>query len=47
MLAKERLSAKEIAANLYISEQTVKTTLGRVYKKLDIHSRRELLSVEF
>lgn len=47
LLAKQRMSAKEIAAKLYISETTVKTTLRNVYGKLDIHSRGELASVEF
>ena len=46
-LAKRRLSAKEIAAKLYISEKTVKSTLGSVYSKLGIHSRGELMSREF
>ncbi|WP_250227724.1 helix-turn-helix transcriptional regulator [Anaeropeptidivorans aminofermentans] len=47
LLAKERLSAKEIADKLYISETTVKTTLRNVYSKLDIHSRSELATIEF
>ncbi len=47
LLAKKRLSAKEIAQRLYISERTVKSTLGRVYSKLEIHSKTELASVEF
>lgn len=47
MLAKKRLSAREISEKLYISEKTVKSTLGRVYNKLGIHSKRELTSVEF
>ncbi len=42
LLAKERLSAKEIAQRLYISRSTVNNTLARVYEKLDIHSRAEL-----
>lgn len=47
LLAKERLSAKEIAAKLYISERTVTTILGSVYSKLEINSKRELLYIEF
>jgi len=47
LLAKERMSAKEIAAKLYISEATVKTTLRNAYGKLGIHSRSELASIEF
>ena len=41
-LAKDRLSAKEIAARLYISEATVRTILKNVYSKLGIHSKTEL-----
>lgn len=47
LLAKERLSAKEIADRLYISDMTVKATLRNVYSKLDIHSRNELNLKEF
>lgn len=47
LLAKTRLSAKEIAANLYISEATVKSTLRSAYSKLEIHSKSELAAVEF
>lgn len=36
------MSNKEIAAHLYISENTVKTTLKHVFVKLGISSRREL-----
>lgn len=42
LLAKDRLSAKEIAKKLYISEMTVRSTLRNVYSKLDVHSRAEL-----
>jgi len=45
--AKERLSAKEIADKLYISEATVRTILRSVYSKLDIHSKSELNAKEF
>jgi len=41
-LARDRLSAKEIADKLYISEMTVRATLRNVYSKLDIHSKAEL-----
>ncbi|MGC4018692.1 MAG: LuxR C-terminal-related transcriptional regulator [Muricomes sp.] len=47
LLVRERMSAKEIAARLYISEATVKSTLRSVYRKLEIHSRNELISREF
>ncbi len=46
-LAKNRISSREIANKLYISEATVKTILRSVYSKLDIHSRSELASKEF
>lgn len=47
LLAKERLSAKEIADQLYIAETTVRTILRSVYSKLDIHSKGELSLKEF
>lgn len=47
LLAKERLSAKEIADRLFISEATVKTILKSVYIKLDIHKKSELNGKEF
>ena len=46
-LAKERLSAKEIAGRLFISDATVRTILRNVYSKLDIHSKTELAAREF
>lgn len=41
-LAAKRLSNKEIAEHLVISESTVKTQLARVFSKLDIKKRRDL-----
>ena len=41
-LASGRLTNKEIAAQLHISENTVKTTLKRVYQKLGVSGRAEL-----
>ncbi len=43
----DRLSAREIADRLYISEATVRTILRSVYSKLDIHSKTELDTKEF
>jgi DNA-binding CsgD family transcriptional regulator len=36
------LKNREVAAQLYLSPKTVEATLGRVYRKLGIHSRAEL-----
>jgi len=47
LLFKDRMSRKEIADKLYISEETVKSTLKAVYSKLEIHSRRELNTKDF
>jgi LuxR family maltose regulon positive regulatory protein len=46
-LAKARLSAREIADMLYISEMTVRATLRSVYSKLEIHSKAELILKDF
>lgn len=47
LLAKKRMSAREIAEILYISEKTVRTMLKSVYSKLEIHSKYELIKKEF
>lgn len=47
LLAKDRLSAREIADKLYISDTTVRTILKNVYSKLDIHSKKELNTINF
>ena len=36
------LSLKEIAAKLYVSENTVKTHRSNVYRKMEVSSREEL-----
>jgi DNA-binding CsgD family transcriptional regulator len=41
-LAAEDLSNKEIAQALFVTVKTVEQHLGRVYRKLDISSRRQL-----
>ncbi len=38
-LARDRLSAREIADKLYIPETTIRTTLRNVYSKINIHSK--------
>lgn len=47
LLARERLSAGEIAEALFIAESTVRSTLKKIYSKLDIHSKAELSSIDF
>jgi DNA-binding CsgD family transcriptional regulator len=41
-LAAEELSNKEIAQALFVTVKTVEQHLGRVYRKLDINSRKQL-----
>ena len=41
-MAAEELSNKEIAQSLFVTVKTVEQHLGRVYRKLDISSRRQL-----
>ena len=47
LLARNRLSAREIADSLFISEATVRTILKNIYSKLEIHSKFELHVKEF
>jgi len=46
-LARQGLNNKEIAAALYISVSTVKTLLGRIYKKAGISSKTQLVMLDF
>jgi DNA-binding CsgD family transcriptional regulator len=41
-LAAEGLTNREVAQALFVSEKTVETHLGRVYRKLGIKSRHAL-----
>jgi LuxR family maltose regulon positive regulatory protein len=47
LLMKEGVSMKEIAEKLFISENTVKAALKIIYEKLGVHSRVELMKIEF
>jgi ATP/maltotriose-dependent transcriptional regulator MalT len=40
ILLQERLTNKEIAQRLFISPETVKTHITRIYQKLNVNSRR-------
>lgn len=40
-LVAKGLANKEIADNLFITENTVKVHLGRILKKLNVHSRQK------
>jgi DNA-binding CsgD family transcriptional regulator len=42
-LVAEGRSNKEIAAALFVTPKTVGTTLSRLYAKLGVHSRTELI----
>jgi CheY-like chemotaxis protein/DNA-binding CsgD family transcriptional regulator len=45
-LAKQWLTVPEIAARLSLTENTVKSAMKVIYRKLDIHSRPELSSID-
>jgi DNA-binding NarL/FixJ family response regulator len=40
-----RLSNKEIAAKMEISERTVKFHLGNIFRKMDLHDRYSLIDM--
>jgi DNA-binding CsgD family transcriptional regulator len=44
-LVAKGLANKEVAAALFVTVHTVEAHLSRIYRKLDIHSRRELVHV--
>jgi LuxR family maltose regulon positive regulatory protein len=46
LLMKDGLSAKEIASELFITENTVKSAIKIIYDKLDIHSKTSLAKIE-
>jgi DNA-binding NarL/FixJ family response regulator len=46
VLAKQWLTVPEIAAELSLTENTVKSAMKVIYRKLDIHSRPELSGVD-
>jgi DNA-binding NarL/FixJ family response regulator len=46
LLAKQWLTVPEIAARLSLTENTVKSAMKIIYRKLDIHSRPELSGVD-
>lgn len=43
MLAGMGFSSKYVARHLHLSARTVETHMGRVYRKLGVHSRDELI----
>ena len=45
LLLKSELSNQQIADKLFISEHTVKTHLYSLFKKLDVRSRRQAISL--
>jgi LuxR family maltose regulon positive regulatory protein len=47
LLAKKRLTVREIADELFLTENTVKSAMKIIYRKLDIHSKAELSALNF
>ena len=45
LLLQASLSVREIAANLYLSTNTVKTHTQALYRKLGAHSRQEAVAI--
>ena len=44
-LIAEGLSNQQIGLRLFISENTVKTYTKRVYRKLDVHSKQDIIDL--
>lgn len=44
-LASKNLSTRQIAENLFVAESTVNTHLKGIYRKCDVHSRKELIDL--
>ena len=42
-LATDGLSNREIAERMFVSSETVKTHVAHIFKKIDVHSRAELV----
>jgi DNA-binding CsgD family transcriptional regulator len=42
-LARQGMSDRDIGRKLFISQKTVETHLMRVYRKMDVGNRRELM----
>jgi ATP/maltotriose-dependent transcriptional regulator MalT len=40
ILLQERLTNKEIAQRLFVSPETVKTHISKIYQKLNVNNRR-------
>lgn len=47
LLAKEGLKTREIAARLFVSENTVKTALKKIFAKLKVRSKNDLARMDF